>query len=122
MSAKARSIQSGCDLLLLAHLGASDGAGVRGGEANDLLGCRGRLSRWRLRDGMCFSRSGRGLLRCAARFAIEPESEQDDDQSAAAADGAEQANSCEVVRTEDYGNGGHGGFGRDRGNGSLLSS
>ena len=108
-SGDSRPIHRGGDLLLLVHLGASSGARARG-ETNDLLGRNWRLGERLLRT--CIRELGMGFLRRAPRFAIEPESEQNDDQSGAAANYAEEANSREVERTEGYGKANHREYGQ----------
>ena len=110
-SGDSRPIQRGGDLLLLAHLGVSSGSRV-GGEPNDLLCRGGRLHQGRLRDATCLRDWGMGFLQRAPRFAIEPESEQNDDQSGAATNYAEEANSREVERTEGYGKANHREYGQ----------
>jgi len=67
---------------------------------DDLLGSSGRLHSRRLVDRSCVSWLGITFLRRMSPFAIEPESEQNDEQSRATADCAEEAKSCGAEHTK----------------------
>ena len=93
-----------------------------GREANRLLRGNGDFRGRQLVDGRSVSRRGMKFLRRVARFATESKPEQDDNQTRAAPDCAEETKSREVERTEGSGRTSHGEWAQDRRNWVLSST